>query len=63
MCMSKGAPKKPEFGPCQEQHSLTLNDPKVVEEAIRLIGFAVLMAPLINFMKAFCDSTTAATLP
>ncbi len=71
MCMSKGAPKKPEFGPCQERHGLSqvplgnlnLNDPKMFGEVMRLIGFAAVMVPMINLVKAYSNSTTAATLP
>ncbi len=76
MCMSKGVPKKPEFGPCQEQHGLSqipsqvplnLNDPKTLREVMDLICFAALMAPLAslvsNLVKAYSNSTTAATLP
>ncbi len=59
MCMSKGVPKKPEFGPCQEQHSLNF-DPKMLGEVMLFIG---LMAPLVNLAKAYSNSTTAATLP
>ena len=64
MCMSKGAPKKPEFGPCQEQHgNLNLNDPKTFGKVLGFMCLAVAMSPLINAMKAYVNSTTAATLP
>ena len=66
MCMSEGAPKKPEFGPCQEQHSLSapvplgnLND---IGELMKLMFYVSLMAPLVdNLLNAYSNFTTAAT--
>ncbi len=70
MCMSKGAPKKPEFGPCQEQHglgNLNLNDPKTFGEVMGFMFFVAAMGPVIsslsNLVKVYSNSTTAVTLP
>ncbi len=66
MCMSKGVPKKPEFGPCQERHGLSqaplgkLN----LNEVASLLWFVAVMVPMVsNLVKAYPNSTTAATLP
>ncbi len=62
--MSKGAPKKPEFGPCQEQHgNLNLIDSKMFAKVMGFMFLAMAMGPVINAMKAYSNSTTAATLP
>jgi hypothetical protein len=71
MCMSKGAPKKPEYGPCQERHGLSQipsqvpfnpNDPKAVAEVLTgLIGFITVMVPLAQFVSKL--GPTTATLP
>jgi hypothetical protein len=73
MCMSKGAPKKPEYGPCQEWHGLSQipsqvpfnpNDPKaVVEVVIGLIGLFTITVPLAQFVSKLGIRPTMATLP
>lgn len=45
MCMSKGAPIKPEVGPCHEQHNL-------IGDVISMVMLAMFMIPVVNsFMK------------
>jgi hypothetical protein len=73
MCMFKGAPKKPEYGPCQERHGLSQmpsqvpfnpNDPKAVAEVLNgLIGFVTVMVPLAQFVSKLGPCLTTPTLP
>jgi len=73
MCMSKGAPKKPEYGPCQERHGLSQipcqipfnpNDPKAVMEVLTgLVGFVTVMAPLAQFVSKLGTQPITANLP
>ena len=49
MCMSKGVPKRPEYGPCQESHGLPAQiDLKTLGDHICFISFFVVMASVIQ---------------
>jgi len=48
MCVSKGAPLKPSYGPCNERHSFS--------DLVAAMVFMAAMAPLLQVMESALKS-------
>jgi hypothetical protein len=53
MCVSKGAPRKPSYGPCNEQFNFA--------ELVGAMVFAAAMAPLLKVMQSVLESLESQT--
>ena len=48
MCVSRGAPRKPAYGPCNEQHGL--------EDLMGAMVFMVTLGPVLSLMESALKS-------
>ena len=50
MCVSRGAPTKPSYGPCNEQHGLG--------DVVGMMTFIAVLAPILTVFESALESQT-----